>query len=90
MKKRGTPKSIVTDRLRSYGAALKEIGCAGLQKTVQYLNDICESSYLPFRRKERSIQKFKKWVTLQFFTSIHSQIYNHFQSSKTSTKQRKS
>lgn len=78
MRKHGTPKSIVTDKLRSYGAALKEIGCLGLQKTDQYLNNICESSHLPFRCKERSMQKFKKGVTLQFFTSIHSQIYNHF------------
>ena len=78
MRKYGTPKSIVTDKLRSYWAALKETGCSDLQKTDQYLNNICESSHLLFRRKERSMQKFKKGVTLQFFTSIHSQIYNHF------------
>ena len=51
MRKHGYPKSIVTDKLRSYGAALKEIGCPDLQKTDQYLNNICESSHLPFRRK---------------------------------------
>ena len=78
MRKYGTPKSIVTDKLRSYEAALKEIGCSVLQRTDQYLNNMCESSHLPFRRKERSMQKFKKGVTLQFFTSIHSQVYNHF------------
>ena len=78
LRKHGAPKSIVTDKLRSYGAALKEIGCSDLQRTDQYLNNICESSHLPFRRKERSMQKFKSKVTLQFFISIHSQIYNHF------------
>ena len=78
MRKHGTPKSIVTDKLRSYGAALKEIGCSDLQRTDQYLNNICESSHLPFRRKERSMQKFKNRVALQFFSSIHSQVYNHF------------
>ena len=78
MRRHGAPKSIVTDKLRSYGAALKEIGCSDLQRTDQYLNNVCESSHLPFRRKERSMQKFKKGVALQLFTSIHSQFYNHF------------
>ena len=55
MRKHGTPKSIVTDKLRSYWAALKETGCSDLQKTDQYLNNICESSHLLFRRKERSM-----------------------------------
>ena len=78
MRKHGTPKSIVTDKLPSYGAALKEIRCSDLQRTDQYLNNICESSHLSFRRKERSMQKFKNRATLQFFTSIQSQVYNHF------------
>ena len=78
IRKHGKPKSIVTDKLRSYGAALKDLGCSNLQDTTQYLNNLCESSHLPFRRKERSMQKFKKSITLQLFTSIQSQIYNHF------------
>ncbi|MGK0250501.1 MAG: putative transposase, partial [Oleispira sp.] len=59
-------------------AALKAIQCSNLQETGVYLNNSCENSHLPFRRKERSMQKFKSGVTLQIFTSIHSQIYNHF------------
>ncbi|MFT6753799.1 MAG: putative transposase [Candidatus Azotimanducaceae bacterium] len=78
MRKHGAPKQIVTDKLRSYGAALKVIQCSSLQKTGVYLNNSCENSHLPFRRKERSMQKFKSGVTLQMFTSTHSQIYNHF------------
>ena len=78
MRKHGAPKEIVTDKLRSYGAALKEIGGLSRQETGRYLNNSCENSHLPFRRKERSMQKFKSGVTLQKFTSIHSQIYNHF------------
>ncbi|MFT6006754.1 MAG: putative transposase [Pseudoalteromonas tetraodonis] len=78
MRKHGAPKEIVTDKLRSYGAALKEIQSSGLQETGVYLNNRCENSHLPFRRKERSMQKFRSRVTLQLFTSIHSQIYNHF------------
>lgn len=78
MRKHGAPKQIVTDKLRSYGAALREIQCSNLQETGEYLNDSCENSHLPFRGKERSMQKFKSRVTLQIFTSTHSQIYNHF------------
>ena len=78
MRKHGAPKEIVTDKLRSYGAALKEIGGLNRQGTGRYLNNSCENSHLPFRRKERSMQRFKSGITLQKFTSIHSQIYNHF------------
>ena len=78
IRKHGAPKEIVTDKLRSYGAALKEIQCLNLQETGVYLNNACENSHLPFRRKERSMQKFRSGVTLQIFTSIQSQIYNHF------------
>ncbi|MFT5655661.1 MAG: putative transposase, partial [Arenicella sp.] len=78
MRKHGAPNKIVTDKLRSYGAALKEIGWLNLQDTECYLNNSCENSHLPFRRKARSMQKFKSKVTLQRFTSIHSQVYNHF------------
>ena len=78
MRKHGAPKEIVTDKLRSYEATLKEIGGLSRQETGVYLNNSCENSHLPFRRKERSMQKFKSGVTLQIFTSMHSQIYNHF------------
>ena len=78
MRKHGAPKSIVTDKLRSYRAALKDLDCFSLQETTPHLSNLCESSHLPFRRKERSMQKFRKSLTLQLFTSIQSQIYNHF------------
>ena len=60
------------------GAAFKEIGRSELQNTDQCLNNICESSHLPFRLKESSMQKFKKGIRLQLFASIPFQIYNHF------------
>ena len=52
--------------------------CSELQNTDQYLSNICESSHLPFRLKESSIQKFKNGIPLRLFTSIHCQIYNYF------------
>jgi putative transposase len=78
MKKHGVPKEIVTDKLVSYGAAFKILGMVKLQDTTRRKNNLCENSHLPFRRKERSMQRFKSRITLQIFTSLHSQIYNHF------------
>ncbi len=78
MRKHGSPNNIVTDKLRSYGVTLKDLGAAKLQDTTQHLNNRSENSHLPFRRKERSMQKFRKLSTLQKFTSTHGQIYNHF------------
>jgi putative transposase len=78
MKRYGRPNSIVTDKLRSYKAALREIHCQSLQETGGCLNNRAENSHLPFRRRERAMQLFRKEETLQKFTSIHSQLYNHF------------
>ena len=78
MRKHGVPKEIVTDKLASYGAALKTLGMGNLQDTTRRKNNLCENSHLPFRKKERSMQRFKSGITLQIFTSLHSQIYNHF------------
>jgi putative transposase len=49
MRKHGNPDVIVTDLLRSYGAALKEIGAADRQETGRWLNNRAENSHLPFR-----------------------------------------
>ena len=78
MKKHGAPTKIITDKLRSYGAALKIIGALALHDTRQYLNNRCENSHLSFRRRERAMLRFRRLSTFQKFTSIHSQIYNHF------------
>ena len=50
MKRHGKSKSIVTDKLPSYRAALKMIGNANLQKTGRWVNNRAENSHLPFRR----------------------------------------
>lgn len=49
MRKHGQPDTIVTDKLRSYGAALKEIGAAARQETGRWINNRAENSNLPFR-----------------------------------------
>ena len=78
MKRYGRPKIIVTDKLKSYRAALNELGCLNKQEAGGRLNNRAENSHLPFRRRERAMQRFRKEKTLQKFTSTHSQIYNHF------------
>ena len=78
MKRHGRTKAIVTDKLRSYGAALKEIGAADLQETGRRLNNRAENSHLPFRRRERAMQRFRRMKTLQKFASVHASVHNHF------------
>ena len=53
MKRYGRPRAIVTDRLRSYAAAMKAIGNAAAQVCGRWLNNRAENSHQPFRRRER-------------------------------------
>jgi putative transposase len=78
MKRHGRPKAIVTDGLRSYGAALKELGVADRQEVGRWLNNRCESSHQPLRRRERAILRFRRMMTLQKFASVHGSVHNHF------------
>ena len=78
MRKHGRPEVIVTDRLRSYGAALKEIGNADCQETGRWLNNRAENSHLPFRRRERAMLRFRRLRSLQKFAAVHASVYNLF------------
>ena len=78
MKQYGPPGIIVIDRLRSYGAAMKEIGNASRQETGRWLNNRAENSHQPFRRLERAMAKFRSAKSLQKFASIHASVHNHF------------
>lgn len=77
MKRYGSPKVIVTDRLRSYGAAMKIIGNADRQETGRWLNNRAENSHLPFRRRECAMLRFRRMRSLQKFVAVHPSIYNH-------------
>ena len=78
MKRYGPPHVIVTDLLRSYGAAMKVIGNAELQETGRWLNNRAENSHLPFRRRERAMLRFRRMRSLQKFVSVDASVYNHF------------
>jgi len=78
MKRYGQPEVIVTDKLRSYRAAMKDIGNHTRQETGRWLNNRAENSHQPFRRRERAVAKFRSPATLQKFASIHASVHNHF------------
>ena len=78
MKRHGRPEMIVTDRLRSYGAALKDLGRGDDREMGRWLNNRAENSHLPFRRRERAMLRFLRMHTLQKFASVHASVHNHF------------
>ena len=78
MKRHGRPEVLVTDKLRSYGAAMKVIGNADRQETGRWLNNRAENSHLPFRRRERAMLRFRQMRSLQKFVAIHGSVHNHF------------
>lgn len=78
MRRYGQPEIIVTDKLRSYGAAMKDIGNLKRQQTGRWLNNRAENSHLPFRRRERAMLRFRQMRCLQKFAAVHSSVHNHF------------
>jgi len=78
IKRYGRPKVIVTDRLRSYRAAMKTIGIANRQESGRWLNNRAENSHQPFRRREGAMARFRDMKTLQKFAVAHASIHNHF------------
>ena len=78
LKRHGSPKAITTDGLRSYKAALKELGIADRQELGRWANNRAENSHQPFRRRERAMLRFRRMKTLQAFASVHGTVHNHF------------
>jgi putative transposase len=78
MKLHVRPESIVTDRLRSYGAALKDLGRGDDHEMGRWMNNRAANSHLPFRRRERAMLRFRRMRTLQKFASVHASVHNHF------------
>ena len=78
MKHNGQPRIIVTDKPRSYRAAMMVIVNADWHETGRWVNNRAENSHLPFRRRERAMLRFRRVQTLQKFVSIYASIQNHF------------
>ena len=78
LKRHGSPETITTDGLRSYRAAMTELGNAEKQEVGRWVNDRVENSHLPFRRRERAMLRFRQMKSLQKFASVHANVHNHF------------
>ena len=78
MKRHGSPAAIVTDGLRSYKAAMTDLGSTDKREVGRWANNPVENSHLPFRRRERAMLQFRRMKTLQKFASVHANISNHF------------
>jgi len=78
LKRHGSPEAITTDGLRSYGAAMTELGNREKQEVGRWANNRVENSHLPFRRRERAMLRFRQMKTPQKFASVHTDIQSHF------------
>ncbi|MDB5726700.1 MAG: transposase [Novosphingobium sp.] len=78
LKRPGSPEKITTDGLRSYRAAMKDLGNPEKQAVGRWANNRLENSHLSFRRRERAMLGFRRMKTLQKFASVHANIHNHF------------
>jgi putative transposase len=78
LKRHGSPEAITTDGLRSYKAAMIELGNADKQEIRRWANNRVENSHLPFRRRERAMLRFRQMKSLQKFASVHANLHNHF------------
>ena len=72
------PKRIITDKLRSYGAAKRQIMPGVEHRSHKGLNNRAENSHVPFRKRERMRQGFRSIGSLQHFVSLFSAVRNLF------------
>ena len=78
LKRHGKAEKIVTDGLKSYTAAMRDLGNQHRQEVGRHANNRAENSHQPFRRRERAMLRFRRMKTLQKFASVHASVHNHF------------
>jgi len=78
MRRHGKSECIVTDKLASYGAAMRDLGIDTIrhEKDGRWINNRAENSHLPFRRRERAMLRFRRMRSLQKFATVHGSVYN--------------
>ncbi|MDA3889898.1 MAG: IS6 family transposase [Allgaiera sp.] len=84
LRRHGRAEELVTDRLRSYGAALRDLGISDRQETGRWANNRAENSHQPFRRRERAMLRFRRVRSLQKFASVYASVHNHFNQERAS------
>ena len=72
------PRKIVTDKLKSYGVAHRELMPETIHDTTQYANNRAELSHQPTRVRERGMRRFKSSQQAQRFLGVHAAVYNLF------------
>ena len=72
------PERLVTDDLRSYAPAARDLGLEHLHERGRWKNNRAENSHQPTRRRERKMQRFKSACSAQKFLSTHAAVYNTF------------
>ena len=75
---RYAPRVAITDKLKSYGAAKREVLPGVEHRQSRYLNNRCENSHRPTRERERRMQRFKSPGHAQRFLSAYGPIAQHF------------
>lgn len=78
LKRHGKAEKIATDGLKSYPAAMRDLGNLDRREMGRWLNNRVENSHLPFRRRERAMLRFRQMKSLQKFASVHASFHNHF------------
>lgn len=74
----GEPRKIVTDKLRSYGVAHRELVPDVIHSTKQYENNRAEQSHEATRVRERGMRKFKSTSQTKQFVAAHAAVSNLF------------
>lgn len=82
LRRHGKAEKIVTDGLKSYPSAMRELGNVERREIGRWLNNRAENSRLLFRRRERVMQQFRRMKSLQKFAFVHANIHNHFNSQR--------
>ncbi|WP_209349505.1 IS6 family transposase [Pontixanthobacter sp. CEM42] len=82
LKRHGQAEKIVTDGRRTYPAAMRDLGILDRREMGRWKNNRVENGHLPFRRKERVMQRFRRMKSLQKFASLHANVHNHFNSQR--------
>jgi transposase-like protein len=79
LKRQGfAPRTLVTDKLRAYAVAVRELDLTAHHHQAKWKNNRIESSHVPVRRREHKMQRFRSLGSAQRFLSIHTSAYNTF------------